>query len=257
MRPTHRDPPGSAIAAPARRRWRWLRRALVVVASLAAITATAAAVLYASLPGVADAPRRVKAIDRAHGGATVRLPTSARIARAVVAVEDERFFRHGALDYVAVGRVVLSSLSGGSVDPGGSTIAQQLAKALYVAHPETVSGRLRAIGLAFKLERSYSKAQILNLYLNAIYYGHDYYGIAAASHGYFGKSPNQLSWPQAALLAGLPQAPSAYDPFLHLASARRRQRAVLRQLVDNHILSRRDATGARRQPLALRPVPVG
>jgi penicillin-binding protein 1A len=114
-----------------------------------------------------------------------------------------------------------------------------------------LDGRLRAVGLAYKLESRYSKAQILDMYLNAIYFGHGFYGVERASRGYFGRSVNELSWGQATLLAGLPQAPSAFDPFVHPGLSRARQRDVLRQLVARRILSAAAAGRIARQGVAL------
>ena len=104
-------------------------------------------------------------------------------------------------------------------DPGGSTIDQQLAKQLYGAG-DGLSGTLRAIALGIKLSLSYPKPQILNMYLNAVYYGNGYWGDLAAARGYFNTTPSKLDWAEAAMLAGLPQAPSTYDPLEHLAIAR-------------------------------------
>ena len=98
----------------------------------------------------------------------------------------------------------------------------------------------------------YHKAQILDMYLNAVYYGNGYWGDAAAARGYFGTTPASLDWAQAAMLAGLPQAPSAYDPLEHYALAKQRQRHVLDQLVVNHYLTRRQADAAYAEPLDLR-----
>jgi membrane peptidoglycan carboxypeptidase len=220
---------------------------LVVLALIAA----SAGAIYGDLPGVGDAQARIAAEMGTHHGRVVPIRPHDRIARAVVAVEDERFFEHGAVDPIAIARVISSSIFGSAVDPGGSTIAQQLAKVLY-REPETLSGRLRAIGLAFKLEGAYSKPAILSMYLNAVYLGHDFYGIGQASRGYFGRSPNQLTWSQASLLAGLPQAPSAFDPLRHLAAARARQREVLAQLVAQHAITQAGARRIYAQPLGLR-----
>jgi membrane peptidoglycan carboxypeptidase len=119
-----------------------------------------------------------------------------------------------------------------SEDPGGSTIAQQLAKRLY-PRGGGVIGTLEEIGLGVKLSLHYSHEQVLDMYLNSIYYGNGYWGVVAASHGYIAVSPRRLTWGEASLLAGLPQAPSAYDPVYHLPLARLRQRHVLDQLVAN------------------------
>jgi len=176
-------------------------------------------VFYSTLPAVADAPARVRAIDARHAGRPVVLATTAKVARAVVAVEDERYFEHGGVDLLSVVRAMGAWLTSPS-DPGGSTITQQLAKVLYVDDSESLSGRVHAIRVAVSLERRFTKAQILNMYLNAVYFGHGFYGVSAASRGYFGKDVGALSWGQAALLAGLPQAPTAFDPLAHQARAR-------------------------------------
>jgi membrane peptidoglycan carboxypeptidase len=197
------------------------------------------------------------ALDARSHSAPIHVSRTSKLARALIAVEDERFYQHGAIDPVAIGRAVSSTLTVGSVDPGGSTLAQQLAKVLYVDDRASLLGRLRAIGLAFKLERRYSKSQILDMYLSAVYFGHDFYGIRAASRGYFAAPPARLHWSQATLLAGLPQAPLAFDPLRHFARARSRQREVLAQLVETHV---RRAAAARRvaaQPLTFtRPLEI-
>jgi len=154
----------------------------------------------------------------------------------VVAVEDERFYDHGALDPEALVRALWTTLTRQHVDPGGSTITQQLAKLLYVSGTGA-GGRLRDVGLAFKLEEHYSKRQILEMYLNVTYFGGGFYGIDAAARGYFGRPPGALTWTQASMLAGLPQAPSAFDPQQHLAAARARQREVLQRMVASGVLS--------------------
>jgi membrane peptidoglycan carboxypeptidase len=227
---------------------RWLAAAGLAALGLLAGTAGA---IYGDLPGVGDAQARVTQELAGHDARFVAIGRQERVAQAVVAIEDKRFFEHGAIDPIAIGRVITDTLFGGSPDPGGSTIAQQLAKVLY-HEPESLSGRLRAIGLAFKLEGSYSKPAILSMYLNAVYLGHDFYGVDKASHGYFGRSANRLTWAQASLLAGLPQAPSAFDPLRHLAAARARQREVLAQLVAQHALTAGRARRISGQPLGLR-----
>ena len=136
-------------------------------------------------------------------------------------------------------------------DPGGSTIAQQLAKQIY-GKGSGFGTTLEEIGLGVKLELHYSKAEILEMYLNAIYYGNGYWGYASAARGYFGVNPNALNWAEASMLAGLPQAPSAYDPLSHFRLAKQRQRHVLDQLVVNRYLSEAKANAAYRARLPLR-----
>lgn len=204
-----------------------------------------------ALPSVANAEARVAAIVRAHGGHVAPLPLPTRLAEAVVAVEDEHFYSNvfvNVLDGAA--RAALATLRR-SGDPGGSTIDQQLAKQLY-PHGPGLGGTLDEIGLGVKLALTYSKPQILDMYLNAIYYGNGYWGDVAAARGYFGVSPDHLTWAEAALLAGLPQAPTAYDPLRHLALAKQRQRHVLAQLVVNHLVTEAQARTIARAPLPLR-----
>src|ERR1700761_340514 len=179
-------------------------------------------------------------------------PPPARLADAVVSTEDESFY-NGVIPNVASGaaRAALASLKS-SEDPGGSTIAQQLGKRLY-PHGGGVVGTLEEIGLGIKLSLDYSHEQVLDMYLNSIYYGNGYWGVVAAAHGYFGVSPRRLTWGEASLLAGLPQAPSDYDPVHHLPFARLRQRPVLAQLGANGYLTSAEADVAFREPLPLGP----
>jgi membrane peptidoglycan carboxypeptidase len=210
----------------------------------------AGSVYLATLPGVGDAESRVETILVEHGGRILPGPPPARLAAAVVSTEDENFY-DGVIPNVAsgAGRAAVAALQSGE-DPGGSTIAQQLAKQLY-PHGGGVVGTLEEIGLGVKLSLAYSHEQVLTMYLNSIYYGNGFWGAVAAARGYFGVSPRRLTWGEASLLAGLPQAPSAYDPVDHLPFARLRQRHVLDQLVANGYLSAPEADAAFREPLPL------
>jgi penicillin-binding protein 1A len=209
------------------------------------------AVYLLTLPGVGDAEARVEALLAREGGRVLPLPPPARLGAAVVSTEDENFYANPAFDVAAgAGRAALATL-GTSEDPGGSTISQQLAKRLY-PHGGGVWGTLEEIGVGVKLSLDYSHEQVLSMYLNSVYYGNGYWGDAAAASGYFGVSPRRLTWGEAAMLAGLPQAPSAYDPLAHLRLARLRQRHVLDQLVANGHLTAVAADRAFREPLPLR-----
>jgi penicillin-binding protein 1A len=214
-----------------------------VLAVLLSVCATGT-VFYSRLPSVADAQQRVAAELRAHGETLTPAPLPQRVATSLVAVEDERYWHHGAIDPVAVCRAFVEAVAHPGRDTGGSTIAQQLAKVLYLDGATGPLATLRAVGLAFKLEHRYSKAQILGMYLDAVYFGHGYWGIDAASRGYYRTPAQRLTWGEATLLAGLPQAPSADDPVLHFAAARARQRHVLDRLVVNHALTRAQAAAA-------------
>ncbi|HVV89660.1 MAG TPA: biosynthetic peptidoglycan transglycosylase [Solirubrobacterales bacterium] len=239
------------LAAAVARRRRLLLTSLVTVLVLAILAAGGGVLYLLTLPGVGDAEARVEALLAHEGGRVLALPPPARLGAAVVSTEDENFYANPAFDVAAgTGRAALAAL-GTSEDPGGSTIAQQLAKRLY-PHGGGVWGTLEEIGLGVKLSLAYSHEQILGMYLNSVYYGNGYWGDRAAAEGYFGVSPRRLTWGEAAMLAGLPQAPSAYDPEVHLALARTRQRHVLDQLVVNGHLTSAAADRAFDETLPLR-----
>lgn len=235
-------------------RWQRVGRPILRLVSVAVVVVAvllAAGYLYLlSLPGVGNAELLVHRILVLHDGTAGGMPPPSKLVGAVVAVEDEHFYSNVIINVLdGAGRAALATLQT-SQDPGGSTIPQQLAKQLY--DPGGVFATLQAVGLGVKLSLRYSKARILQMYLNAIYYGNGYWGDVAAARGYFGKRPGALNWAQAAMLAGLPQAPSAYDPLEHYAPAKQRQLHVLNQLVANHYLTPRQASAAFREPLGLR-----
>jgi membrane peptidoglycan carboxypeptidase len=223
----------------------------VAVLALAAFILAAATLYMAVLPSVADAPQRVEQILATHHGTLGGPRAPVKLGDAVVAVEDEHFYSLFVINVIdGAGRAALATLNTAQ-DPGGSTIEQQLAKQLY-GHASGLTATLREIGLGVKLSLEYPKSEILTMYLNTVYYGHGYWGEVAAARGYFGVDPNALDWAQAAMLAGLPEAPSAYDPLEHLGLAKLRQRHVLDQLVVNHYLTRAQADAAYAEPLRLR-----
>lgn len=206
-------------------------------------------IYLASLPGVDHAQHRAAQLMAAHRE-PAGMPAPSRVVAAAVSVEDEHFYDNVFVNVLdGAGRAAVAALHT-NADPGGSTIAQQLAKQLY-GRGSGLDATLREIALGVKLSLSYSKPQVLDMYLNAVYFGHGYWGDVAAAEGYFATAPSRLSWAQASLLAGLPQAPSLYDPLEHLELARARQRHVLDQLVVNHYLTRREADAVYRAPLNL------
>lgn len=239
-------------AHPWRRAVLRVARVLLLVSILAALLGAVVGWAYlASLPSVADAQQRVAAILRAHHGVAVGLPPPQKVGQAIVAVEDQRFYSNHGIDALSMLHFTWGYVTTGSTQEGGATITEQLAKALYVRNPATVQGKIEMVGLALKLDQRYSKAEILEMYLNAIYYGHQAYGIAQASQIYFHTTPDKLNWGQASMLAGLPQAPSAYDPFKHFDLARARQRHVLARLVATGVLSPTQAAQAYAETPAL------
>src|SRR6266536_1093738 len=151
--------------------------------------------------------------------------------RATVAIEDHRFYQHGGVDYQGIVRAAWSDLRAGHVVQGGSTIAQQLVRNLYISKERTFKRKIKEACLAIKLSRRWSKDRILNEYVNQVYYGNHAYGIEAAAQTYFSEHARQLGLGQSALLAGLPQAPSSYDPFHRPASAIARRDEVLRAML--------------------------
>ncbi|HWR20941.1 MAG TPA: biosynthetic peptidoglycan transglycosylase, partial [Verrucomicrobiae bacterium] len=134
-----------------------------------------------------------------------RMPLKLR--QAIIAAEDARFYEHGAVDLRGMARATIKNLMAASVKEGGSTITQQLTKTLFLSRERTLERKLKELGLAREIEQSYTKDQILEMYLNCIYFGHGAYGVEAAARTYFSKSVTDLTLPEAALLAGLPRAP--------------------------------------------------
>lgn len=236
--------------APRRRPRRW-RRLLTAAAGLLVLVLTAGAAWLAALPSVATAPARVRRLLAAHGGSALSVPPPHRLGVAVVAAEDAYFTDNLFVNAAAgVGRAALAVLRRPG-DPGGSTIPQQLAKQLW-PHRPGAGTTLEDFGLGIKLGLRYRKARILAMYLDSVYLGNGYWGARAAAEGYFGRSPARLDWAQASLLAGLLQAPSAYDPLRHRALAKQRQRYVLEQLASTGKLSPAGAERAYAAPLGLR-----
>ncbi len=157
------------------------------------------------------------------------------LPRSTIAIEDRRFYQHGGVDYEGVARALWRDLNAGKVVEGGSTITQQLVRNLYkdVGRERKVTRKLREACLAIKLSRERSKNWILKTYLNTVYYGNHAYGVEAASQTYYSKPAKELTLDQAALLAGLPQAPSDYDPINKPATAIARRNEVLRAMLGN------------------------
>ncbi len=149
---------------------------------------------------------------------------------AIVAVEDARFYSHFGVDPLGIARAIYQNFRHGRIVEGGSTLTQQLAKVLFLTPDKSLDRKLKEAFLALQLERRYSKDRILEMYLNQVYFGHGAYGVEAAARTYFGKSVTDLSLPEAALLAGLPRAPTLYSPFNHPEAAKRRRAHVLNRM---------------------------
>ena len=160
-----------------------------------------------------------------------RRQMSAWVPKATVAIEDRRFYAHGGVDPVGIVRAVVADVRAGKVVQGGSTITQELVRNLYLSRERTLKRKLVEACLAIKLSSKWSKDRILTAYLNQVYYGNHSYGIEAAAETYFSKQAGDLTLDEAALLAGLPQAPSIYDPFRNPAAALARRNEVLHALL--------------------------
>ena len=151
---------------------------------------------------------------------------------AIVAIEDRRFYEHGAVDFIALARATFINLREKQVLQGGSTLTQQVAKNIYFSNDQNFVRKVAELFVAYNLEKVYTKDEILELYVNVVYYGDGNYGIKEASENYFGKLPSELSYDEATLLAGLPQAPSAYALSTNYERAKQRQVEVIEALTE-------------------------
>jgi penicillin-binding protein 1A len=156
--------------------------------------------------------------------------------QAVISAEDERFYQHGGVDYLGLARAAAKNVMAGKITGGASTITQQVARNFFLSNEQTPTRKISEWLLAFKIEKSLSKDQILEIYLNHIFLGNRSFGFAAASRVYFNKDVSQLTAAEAAMLAGIPKAPSLYNPFNNVKRATLRQQYVLRRMSELHYL---------------------
>jgi penicillin-binding protein 1A len=247
---------------------RWVLAALVLVVLLVSAGGAVAAYLYwpTDLPSVKAleeyAPTvgtKVYADDdelltefQAERRIFVPLREIPKILRdAVIAVEDARFYSHFGVDLRGIARAAYANFRHNRIMEGGSTITQQLAKVLFLTPDRRFERKVKEALLALELERRYSKDRLLEIYLNQIYLGHGAYGVEAAARTYFGASVQELTLPQAALLAALPRAPGNYSPFEHPDVARTRRAYVLRRMVELEYVKPEEAKRATAAPLGL------
>jgi membrane peptidoglycan carboxypeptidase len=200
-------------------------------------------------PSTMGAPGLVRAFDQAHGAPYPGVAVPRRFATSLEATEDHRFAAEPGVDPFAVARVFFSYASGRG-DQGGATLYQQLAKMLYTPGRAGLPAETEQVALAVKLKYGYTGAEILRLYADVAYFGHGFYGLENASCGYFGVRPNRMSWPQAALLAGLVQAPSADDPIDHPAAGLAREQHVIGRLVSVGAISQVQANSYLAVPIS-------
>lgn len=188
------------------------------------------------------------------GGEAIGLhEMSPHIPQAVMAIEDRRFYSHFGIDPIGLGRAVVSNLVDRRFGQGGSTLTQQLAKNLFLKPDRTIERKIQELLMAFWLEHKFSKDQILEMYLNRVYFGSGSYGVEAASRRYFGKSARDVSLPEAALLAGLLQAPSRLSPARDPAAADRRAQLVLAAMRDQNRIGENELSVAMNTPAVRAP----
>ena len=173
------------------------------------------------------------------------------MAQAFIAAEDAGFFEHGGIDYKAIARAMFRNMMAGKIVQGGSTITQQVAKSFYLTPRRSFLRKLKEVAYAFGLEKTFSKEEILNLYLNNIYLGNGAYGVEAASESYFNKRIEQLNLAEMAMIAGLVKAPSRYSPINNLKRAKERQTYVLRRMSELGYISKDQEEKTLRTPLKI------
>jgi membrane peptidoglycan carboxypeptidase len=210
---------------------RWARNLAILAGALISFAGLALAGLWVLTPSVSNAQQLASDMAESHHSVYPGPPIPYRFAAALEATEDHRFGSEPGVDPFSVVRVAKNWITGGP-DGGGATLYQQLAKMLYTnGRTDGLTAEVKQIGLAIKLSAAYTPAQVLQMYADVAYFGNNDYGLAAASCGYFGITPDKLSWPKAALLAGLVQGPSIDDPLTHPGRARAREEHVIGRLV--------------------------
>lgn len=175
------------------------------------------------------------------------------LIQATLAVEDRKFYDHTGFDLKGMARAVLANLEAGERTQGASTLTQQLARNLYLTHEKTWTRKTKEALFTMQLEMKYSKDEILNMYLNEIYYGHGAYGIEAAARMYFGKAAADLNLPESAMLAGIPKGPTYYSPYTHPDNAKKRQEIILSSMAEVGDITPAAAQAAAKQPLSFKP----
>lgn len=173
------------------------------------------------------------------------------LQNAVLSIEDSRFYRHKGLDYTAIVRALLKDIISIEIKEGGSTITQQLAKVLFLTPERNIKRKIKEAVLALRIEKNLSKDQILEMYLNKVYFGHGAYGVEMASRIYFGKSVGRLTLEEASMLAGLIKAPSIYSPYNDLSKARHRQLIVLKRMEEEGFIKKEDVERSWKQAIYL------
>ncbi len=245
-------------------RWReYFVDAVVAVVVLAAVVA--AGLAFLSLPGTDNLEnftmKTATQVFDINGQPIAKLFEENRVVvplssvsqfvpQAIVANEDIRFYRHLGVDPIGILRALWVNLRYGEVVEGGSTITQQLARGMFLTQEQTITRKVREALLALIIERKFSKEEILQAYLNQVYFGEGAYGIEAAAQLYFGKHAAVLTLAESAMLAGLPRGPSIFSPYVNPEAALKRRGAVLQGMVDAGYITQEQAAAAQREPIA-------
>ena len=235
----------------------WRRRLIFRIAKVLAVVilifAAGIGLLFVLTPSAGQATALAAVQAREHHIAYPGPPVPQYFAEALVATEDHRFYADPGVDPLALARVLVARIAGRQ-DQGGSTIDQQLAKNLYTPGRSGLFTEIEQVVVAVKLNMTYSRAEILRLYAEVAYYGHGYYGLTAASCGYFGKPPGRLTVVQAAMLAGAVNAPTYDDPLVYPAQARARLVHVIDRMAAVGYLTQAQQAAALKAPLDLSAV---
>jgi len=175
------------------------------------------------------------------------------LEKAFIAAEDARFYKHKGIDILSIIRAFFKNIEAGTIVQGGSTITQQVTKSFFLSPERSYTRKIKEAILAYRIDKKFSKNEILFLYLNQIYLGHGAYGVEAASENYFGKSAQELNLAECSILAGMPQAPSRYSPFRYPEKAKQRQIYVLNRMVEEGFITNIQATEAINKELDIKP----
>jgi membrane peptidoglycan carboxypeptidase len=225
-------------------------RLVLTLAVIAALLGPSAATLWIWTPDAAGVQSRVRAVTDSYGAPLLgEDEVPAQLAEAVVATEDERFYSHHGVDSIGLGRAVLYDVTNLCLCQGGSTITQQLVKDVYLGGSDRGYNKLQDLALALKVERVLTKRQIMADYLSEITTGFGRYGVTAAACAYFRAPLQGLTLGQYALLAGVTQAPSIYDPTVNPDAAQRRRSQVLAAMVADHYVTSAQAQAANAEPV--------
>lgn len=196
--------------------------------------------MYQKSLAEASIEERINEIRNKESYVTIdNIPTDFK--NAIIAVEDHRFESHGAIDLISIGRAIVRNVSEFRLVEGGSTITQQFAKNTFFTQEKSFVRKVAEVFAAIDLEEMYTKDEIIEMYMNTIYFGDGFYGIGSASHGYFNKEPIELTLDELTLLAGIPNAPGIYSLSNNPDLARQRQKQVIGCMVEYGYLSKEDA----------------